>query len=130
MVNPGRKIRLSDRGHKREQEISDLHTGGFSADGSRGLRFLERICPGHNLTRESLVALGRVFSLISGVKFPRDFTRRRILVIKWFDDNIDGLEPVGSILQLDATFVNASHAYPWFSDDGNGISSPALEDCM
>jgi hypothetical protein len=94
--------RISDRAHRSEREISDGHMGGFSAEGSRGLAFIQRMCRPYRLTRESLVVLAQVFSAISGVPFRRDFTRRRTLVIKWFDDHIERLEPLGALIALDA----------------------------
>jgi hypothetical protein len=85
-----------------EGKISELHLGRFTAEGSAGLRFLETLCPGHDLTRESLVLFARVCSAISGIQFPRDFTRRRDLVIKWFNDHLDRLEPLGCLITLEA----------------------------
>jgi hypothetical protein len=66
------------------------------------LEFLKRICHSNNLTRESLYVLAQVFSTISRVPFHRDFTRRRTLVIKWFNDHIDQLEPLGPLITLEA----------------------------
>jgi hypothetical protein len=94
--------RISDRGHKAEKEISDEHLGDFDPEGSLGLQFIRRMCPSHSLTRESLVVLAQVFAVISGIPFHRDFTRRRTLVIKWFDDNLDQLEPLGALITLEA----------------------------
>jgi hypothetical protein len=91
---------ISDRANKAESEVSNDHVGDFVAEGSRGMKFLDKLCPGQILTREALVALAKVFAAIAQVPFYRDFTRRRVLVIKWFDDNIDKLEPVGAILDI------------------------------
>jgi hypothetical protein len=85
-----------------EGAISDLHMGPFTAEGSPGLRFVESLSPGHSLTRESLIIVARICSALSGVRFPRDFTRRRNLIIKWFDDHLDQLAPLGCLLSLDA----------------------------
>jgi hypothetical protein len=59
------------------------------------------VANGYDLTRESLVILAQVFATITGVKFPRDYTRRRTLIIKWFDNNIELFEPVVRLIQLD-----------------------------
>jgi hypothetical protein len=115
--------RISDRGHLSEAKISELHLGRFAAEGSAGLHFLETLCPGHDLTCESLVALARVCSVISGVQFPRDFTRRRDLVIKWFDDHLDRLEPLGCIMILEAKKIPAKG-----SDDECFLGHDALQE--
>jgi hypothetical protein len=99
--------RISDRGHRREREISDEHLGEFSPEGSRGLDFIQRLCNSRSLTRESLVVLAQVFSAISCIPFHRDFTRRRSLVIKWFDDHIDRLEPLGPLFTLESESLHA-----------------------
>jgi hypothetical protein len=97
----GRRTKpISDRAHKLEREVSNAHEGEFVAEGSRGLIFLEGLCPRQTLNRVSLVALAKVFAAIAHIPFYRDFTRRRSLVIKWFDDNIDRLEPVAAILEI------------------------------
>jgi hypothetical protein len=96
------RSRISDRGHKPEGQISDEHLGKFTPDGSRGLEFVQRMCRSYSLTRESLIVLAQVFSAISCIPFHRDFTRRRILVIKWFDDHIEDLEPLGVLFTLEA----------------------------
>jgi hypothetical protein len=94
--------RISDRGHKPEKEISEEHLGKFNPEGSRGLALIQRMCHSYSLTRESLVVLAQVFSAISGIAFHRDYTRRRTLVIKWFDDNFDRLQSLGSLFTLEA----------------------------
>jgi hypothetical protein len=101
MARRGGRERISDRGHKREREISELHLGEFKPQGSTGLRFLQSLTPDHTLTRESLVILAQVFSSVSSIPFPRDFTRRRDLIIKWFTDHLDILEPFGCLLKLE-----------------------------
>jgi hypothetical protein len=88
-----------------EGEISKLHLGLFTAEGSPGLMFVESLSPGHNLTRESLIIVAGICSAVSGVRFPRDFTRRRDLIIKWFNDHLEKLEPIGHLLQLDAELI-------------------------
>jgi hypothetical protein len=97
----GRASRISDRRNLGESEISDHHLAGFSAAGSRGERFVAAMCQNHPVTRDSLVSLAHVFASISGVRFPRDFSRRRVLVIKWFDDHIDELQSIAKVISLE-----------------------------
>jgi hypothetical protein len=42
-----------------------------------------------------------VFSAITGIPFHRDFTRRRSLVIKWFNDHLARLEPSRPLFTLE-----------------------------
>jgi hypothetical protein len=98
--------RPTSRRHHSEAEVSAIHMNNFKAEGSRGLMFIKLLCPGHNLTRESLIVLAKTFASISGVRFPRDYARRRDLVIKWFDDNFETLEPLGKLFHLEATKVH------------------------
>jgi hypothetical protein len=88
------------RANKREREISDQHLGEFKPQGSRGLAFINKLCQSERLTRRALVALAYPFSYVSGIPFRRDFSRRRDLVVKWFDDNIDLLEPLATVIQV------------------------------
>jgi hypothetical protein len=93
MRRRGTRGQISDRAHHPERVVSEQHLGHFKPEGSRGHEFIQRVCRYENVTRESLVALAQVFSAASGIPFPRDFTRRRALVIKWFTDHVDALEP-------------------------------------
>jgi hypothetical protein len=92
---------VSDRAHYPEKQIAEDHLGEFMPIGSRGLEFIERIAGTPPLTGKSLIVLARGCAFVANVWFPRDFTRRRDLVIKWFDDHIDTLEPLQAIMQID-----------------------------
>lgn len=120
----GDRQRISDRGHKRERQILDEHLGDFTPDGSRGMAFIQRLSPCGSLTRVSLVFLAHVFSVVTEVPFHRDFTRRRNLVIKWFDDHIDELEPFGSLFTLEA----ANHGMK--SEDVSALAESLDEDSI
>jgi hypothetical protein len=101
------RARISDRAHKSEAEIAEVHLSTFRSDGSAGLVFVQKLCPGHSLRRESLIVLAKIFSIISGVHFPRDYTRRRDLIFKWFTDHIGELEAIGSLFTLEAQDMQA-----------------------
>jgi hypothetical protein len=94
--------RISDRAHKSEAEIAQVHLSAFRSEGSAGLVFLQELCPAHSLTRESLIVVAKLFSIISGIHFPRDYTRRRDLIFKWFTDHIAELEAIGRLFTLEA----------------------------
>jgi hypothetical protein len=53
-----------------------------------------------NQPREHNIQIVRLFSLLADINFPRDFTQRHNLVVKLFDDNIDVLEPFGSVVHI------------------------------
>jgi hypothetical protein len=99
---PPRKSSISDRRNKSEREISDGHAGDFAAGGSQAEAFLDRVIGDSavSLTRRSLVHLGTIFSALSGIRFYRDFTRRRVLVFRWFEDHLAELEPFVLILHV------------------------------
>lgn len=91
----------------KEREIADLRLGTFIAEGSRGMQLLQRIYPRGELTRRSLYSFASLLAALSGIKLARDFTRRKDLLIKWFDDNYDELEPYSRFFVLEAaTGVN------------------------
>jgi hypothetical protein len=46
--------------------------------------------------------LAKIFSVISGIRFPRDYTRRCDLIVKWFTDHIGELEAIGRLFTLEA----------------------------
>jgi hypothetical protein len=93
--------RISDRSHQSEATISAQHMGSFKAEGSAGMLFLQKLCHGRRLARESLIVVAKVLSIISGVHFPRDYTRRKDLIVKWFTDNIHDLERFAPFLTLE-----------------------------
>jgi hypothetical protein len=65
-----------------EAEVSAIHMNSLKAAGSRNMIVIKSLCPGHNLTRESLIVLAKAFTSFSGVHFPRDYTGGKDLVIK------------------------------------------------
>jgi hypothetical protein len=97
-----RKASISDRRNKTERQISDDHVGNFCIDGSQAESFLNRLLgdDSQGVTRKSLVLLAVIFSELSGILFYRDFSRRRVLVFKWFDDHLEALQSIAPILNI------------------------------
>jgi hypothetical protein len=91
---------MSGRRSQGEKNRADRLLGGFRADESRGLAFLERIIPDGSLTEPSLIVLGQIMASVCKLDFPRDFKRRRGLLIKWFDNNVDKLEPLEHVIRV------------------------------
>jgi hypothetical protein len=84
------EARLS-RKFMREREIAERLQGTFRAEGSRGWQLIEHIANGERLGRMDIWKLATVFSIVSGIRFPRNMTRRRNLIVKWFDEHADEL---------------------------------------
>jgi hypothetical protein len=92
-------IRLS-RGLHKEKDVADALTGTFNPSESRGLHLIERLSAGKELSREQMIGLAHIFSVLAKIDFPRDFTRRRDLLVKWFDDHFEVLEPFATVIHL------------------------------
>jgi hypothetical protein len=92
-------IRLSRSLHK-EKEVADALIGAFDSSESRGLHLIRRLSIGKELSKEQMIGLAHVFSVLAKIDFPRDFTRRRDLVVKWFDDHFEALEPLATVVHL------------------------------
>jgi hypothetical protein len=101
-----------------------MHLGAFQADGSHGDVFVQALALGVSLTRESLCNLAHLFSALSGIQFPRDYTRRRALVLKWFDDHVEQLEPLGCLFSVRVSKLRQTRALV----NGMGDSSSEGED--
>jgi hypothetical protein len=84
-----------------ERDIADATLGNFHAENSRAAQRLGRMYPHGDLTRRSLYSFASLLGALAGVKLPRDFTRRKDLLLKWFDDNFDALEPYLRFFDLD-----------------------------
>jgi hypothetical protein len=82
---------VPNRALLREREIAVFRLGNFHADTSRAAQRLRQLYPYGELTRRSLYSLASLIGPLAGVQLPRDFTRRKDLLIKWFDDNFDDL---------------------------------------
>ena len=83
-----------------ERERTRFLLGDFRAQGSEGLKFLESLCP-FTLTRSALISLATVLSELIDVPLDRDIKRKKELLIKWFDVNIDAVRPWRHKIRLD-----------------------------
>lgn len=100
---PKKRQCISNRRAKAEREIARDHLGTWVAEGSAGQAFLRELCSdvGKDFVLKSLETLGRTYSAFSGIKFPRDFCRQKLLIVKWFDDNLDRLRPLRHIVHIE-----------------------------
>jgi hypothetical protein len=84
-----------------ERDIANFRLGDFHAESSRAAQKLRTLYPHGDLTRRSLCSFASLVSALADVKLARDFTRRRELLIKWFEDNYEALEPYLAFFELD-----------------------------
>jgi hypothetical protein len=84
----------------REGEIAKRLQGTFKAEGSRGWQLIGQIANGEKLGRRDILKLATLFSIVSDIEFPRNMTRRRDLIVKWFDEHADGLLMWASVIKL------------------------------
>jgi hypothetical protein len=112
--------RISDRAHQRERDIANEHQGQFDPSESRGLKFVQKLCNRTNVSLDALIQLSHVLSEVSGIRFVRDFTRRRALVIKWFDDHLEELEPLQTVITIE--LERNSPSSPMSPDSGDFLS--------
>lgn len=89
------------RRHASEKVVAQNLLGDFEVKNSRGLAIIESIM-GENtfdsISRNSLLSLTTVLSKLTQIPFPRNFSRRKALIVKWFDDNADELETAGKFV--------------------------------
>jgi hypothetical protein len=86
------------------------------------LTVMERLVPDASLDRESLLALAKIISVLIDVPFQRMFTRRRSLIVKWFDMNLEKWEPLsfGMYLYTSPTAARARRSMASTEDDHEG----------
>lgn len=80
--------RLAPRSTMTEKTRCRLLLGDFKAEGSAGLKFISKIYP-YEPCRSVLIALGTIFSGLTGKVLERDYCRKKELIIKWFDENLE-----------------------------------------
>lgn len=98
------------RRHATEKAVAQNLLGDFEVKNSKGLSIIETIM-GENsfesISRNSLLSLTTILSKLTQIPFPRNFSRRKALIVKWFDDNAEELE-----LAVKFVFVEFSHEKP------------------
>jgi hypothetical protein len=84
-----------------EHDTAEFLLGDFQASTSRTVEQLREIYPHGTWTRDSLSSFATVIGTIAGVRVGRNFTRRKDLLIKWFEDHYDVLEPYFRYISFD-----------------------------
>ena len=99
--NPKATSNLS-RKYNTEKAIARNLLDGFITKGSRGENLIEQIL-GTQINKVSLVALiqiSRVISELTDIKFPRNYKRKKDLIVKWFTDNGDIIDSYKQYIQI------------------------------
>lgn len=76
-----------------EREISQTLLDDFVVEGSLGQQLIERLTGGKDLRRESLVTLTSCLSVLIDSRIPRDYRRRKSLLVKWLDTHYHQIAP-------------------------------------
>lgn len=82
------------RKYNSEKTVTHNLLDGFVAKGSRGESLIEDIL-GYPINQVSLNGLIKITSLVSDlidIKFPRNYRRKKDLIVKWFQENAEIIE--------------------------------------
>ena len=84
------KKRMTNRASKTESEISKYLIGDFDPNKSLAKPLLEKMlnCSINDIKLCYLLRLAHLFRFYTGVKITRNYSRNKILIIKWFEENI------------------------------------------
>ena len=74
--------------------------GNFVVQGSRGEHLMEEILGTSvkDVSRAGLIRVAVIVSKLIQQKFPRNFGRRKDLIVKWFHDNEEKISPIKQFL--------------------------------
>ena len=67
--------------------------GDFKVEGSMGQQLIERITGHKDLRRESLQSLTTFLSVLINVRVPRDYRRKKPLLVKWLNEHYHEILP-------------------------------------
>lgn len=71
-----------------EKDNSIHLLGDFDVQKSKGLKLL-RMITSHDLTKDSILAICLTLSICIDKRLPRDYKRRKNLLVKWIDTYYD-----------------------------------------
>lgn len=107
------------RNKNSEKVVTRNLLDGYKAEGSRGEALIEQIMKTKlkKASRVGLIQIGSMLGELIGIKFPRNFKRRRDLIVKWFEDNEELILPYIPFLTIEFRDVNVLAAKGSDSDD-------------
>lgn len=74
--------------------------GDFIPTGSAGESFLRSISP-YKLSRSQIIAIATIFSDLIAIPLSKDTRKKKALLIKWFDDNLEIIKKWSYYVRLD-----------------------------
>ena len=83
--------RVKDRRNCTEHDIIQLHLGEFDPEDSPGLQLALEFLGDCPCASQSLSIVAHLLGEIIQKPVPRDYTRKKALLIKWFDENHDDI---------------------------------------
>lgn len=83
----------------REKDKADSLTLLYNPNDKRGMEFISLFFHGE-ISLNQLISLGHVLSAISRIPLPRDFTRRKKLMMAWFNEHVLELMPYKNCIQV------------------------------
>lgn len=99
MIQRIRKPKKEDnlsRKFSSEKTVAETLTGDFTIENSRSISIIEEMFNEkyEKICRHNLVKLAKEISKKINVTFQRNYGRRKILVIKYFDENLEKIIPI------------------------------------
>ena len=82
-----------NRRMRSEREITQMLLGDFTVEGSMGQQLIERITGHKDLRTVPLLSLTTCLSELIDVRIPRDYRRKKTLLVKWLSDHYYQLLP-------------------------------------
>lgn len=83
-----------------EKLRANLLLGDFDPYHSRGWELIQYLTH-HQVSRHALISIATILAGIIGIPFERDYSRRKDLVIKWFDQNYELIMPFKDCFEIE-----------------------------
>lgn len=132
----GRKTKVLkefSRSMNSEKDITKNLRNGFISKGSRGESLIEQLLC-HKINEVTLNCVAQVATIISkftGIKLDRNHKRSKVLLIKWFDQNEEFINPY--IKYIDVTFddpnVKKNNENNYFDEACDAICNDLQSNC-
>ncbi|KAK8837603.1 hypothetical protein M9Y10_036134 [Tritrichomonas musculus] len=121
---PPRRSKVDPRFSRKtnpEKIISRNMLQDFQIEGSRGKEVIEQMLQQkvEKASRVGLIQLGNIISGLIDVKISRNHKRKKDLIIKWFDENADLIEPLVPKIKVDFVDLNDLQVEHEVLDDNN-----------
>lgn len=72
---------------------------GFNANKSNAWIYLKSNY-GDKITHNELIHIAKIVSVYTGIRVSRDAKRRKVVLLKWFDENWHAIKPVLAMVSL------------------------------